>query len=226
MLRWTLVALLLFASPAEASTYAKASVVSCDREAREAVFQGRVMAYKGAARMQLRFTLQTREGVRWRKVDLAGFSEWISAPSGLRAYTYDKTVQELLPATYRAVVHFRWRDARGKLIRSERAVSPVCRQPDSRPDLVVRAVHGDPAGYVAVIFNRGREPAGGFDVSFLREGAPVGRARVVGLEPGATVDVFLPGPQCAAGERLEAIVDPGSEVDEADEENDGLSVIC
>ena len=38
--------------------------------------------------------------------------------------------------------------------------------------------------------------------------------------------MFLPGPACAPGERLEAIVDPGSEVDEADEENDSLSVFC
>jgi hypothetical protein len=226
MLRWSILALLLLASPAEASTYARASVVSCDREAREAVFQGRVAAYRGSARMQMRFTLQTRVARRWRKVDVAEFSEWITAPAGVSRYTYDKTVQELLPATYRAVVHFRWRDASGKTMRSERAVSPVCRQPDSRPDLIVREVRGDPAGYVAVVVNRGREPAGAFDVSFLREDAPVGSARVVGLEPGASVDVFLPGPRCGAGQRLEAIVDPGSEVDEADEENDALSVIC
>jgi hypothetical protein len=141
-------------------------------------------------------------------------------------YTYSKTVQQLLPATYRAVVHFRWRDARGKQIRSERAVSPICRQPDSRPDLVVREVKADPAGYVAVVQNRGRQAAGAFDVAFLREGSPVGTARVVALEPGASVNVFLPGPVCARGERLEAIVDPRSEVDEADEENDALSASC
>ena len=115
-------------------------------------------------------------------------------PSGFRKYTYDKTVQGLLaPASYRAVVHFRWRDARGKLIRSERAVSGICRQPDSRPDLVIRNVKADPAGYVAVVFNRGREAAGAFDVRFVRDGVLLGSARVAGLEPQTAIDVFLPG---------------------------------
>jgi hypothetical protein len=232
MLRWTLIALVfaaLLAPAAHASSpYARATLENCDREAREAVFEGRVMSYRQAAKMQMRFTLQTftRDEMRWRKVDVDGFGEWITAPGGLTRYTYGKTVQELLPASYRTVVHFRWRDTRGKLIRSERAVSPVCRLPDSRPDLVVRDVHADLAGYVAVVSNRGREPAGEFDVSFVRSGTPLGSARVVGLEPGASVDVFLPGSPCSPGEQLEAIVDPGSEVDEADEENDSLSVTC
>lgn len=219
----------LVAPAAQAAPYGRALLVGCDREAREAVFEGRVVMYKGASRMQLRFTLQaaTRDEPRWRKVDAAGFGEWITAPAGFGKYTYDKTVQELLaPAGYRAVVNFRWRDARGRVVRSERAVSGVCRQPDSRPDLAIREVHPDPAGYVAVVANRGREAAGAFDVSFMRAGMPVGSARVVGLAPEATVDVFLPGSPCSPGEQLEAVVDPRSEVDEADEENDSLGAVC
>jgi hypothetical protein len=236
MPRWTRIALVLVAAFAllapgahAASPFAKATVVSCDREAREAVFAGRVLIVRRAVRMQMRFTLQatTPDEPRWRKVDAPGFGEWITAPAGYGKYTYDKTVQELLaPASYRAVVNFRWRDAGGRIVRSERAVSGVCRQPDSRPDLVVRDVHADRDGLVAVVRNRGRQPAGGFDVDFLRDGEAVGTVRVVALEPHATVDVFLPGARCAPGQRLEAIVDPRSEVDEADEENDTLSVSC
>ena len=62
--------------------------------------------------------------------------------------------------------------------------------------------------------------------TFLRDGAGSAARRVVGLDAGRAVDTFLPGGLCAPGEQLEAIVDPRSEVDEADEENDALSVTC
>jgi hypothetical protein len=233
MFRW-LVPILLFAllapgSAQAASSHAKATVTRCDRDLNEAMFTARMSAYRRTAKMQMRFTLQaiTPDEPRWRKVDTPGFGEWITAPSGLTKYTYDKTVQELLaPARYRAVVHFRWRDARGKLIRSGRAASGACRQPDSRPDLLIRDVTADPAGYVAVVFNRGRETAGAFDVRFVRDGVLLGSARVAGLEPQTAIDVFLPGARCAPGTPLEAVVDPLSEVDESSEFNNTVNASC
>jgi hypothetical protein len=233
MFRW-LVPALLFAlvvptNAQAASPWAKATVSRCDQELNEAVFAGRMATYRRSAKMQMRFTLQARtpEDVRWHKVNAPGFGGWITVPSGFAKYTYEKTVQQLLaPASYRAVVQFRWRDARSKLLRSERATSPACRQPDSRPDLVLRDVKADPAGYVAVVFNRGREAANAFDVRFMRDGVLLGSARVAGLEPQTAIDVFLPGPRCAPGTPLEAVVDPLSEVDEADEFNDSFSAFC
>ena len=233
MARW-LVGIVLFAllvpgKAQAASPYAKASVARCDRDLNEATFAGRMSSYRRAAKMQMRFTLQaqTPDDPRWRKVDASGFGEWITVPSGFTKYTYDKTVQQLLaPASYRAVVHFRWRNAHGKQIRSERAVSGICRQPDSRPDLVVRNVKADPAGYVAVVFNRGREAAGAFDVRFVRDGVLLGSARVAGLEPQTAVDVFLPGAKCTPGTPLEAVADPLSEVDESNEFNGSVSAFC
>ena len=50
---------------------------------------------------------------------------------------------------------FRWRDARGHTVRSERATTKVCSQPDPRPDLVVHSLKGG-AHYVAVVGNDGR----------------------------------------------------------------------
>jgi hypothetical protein len=236
MIRWTRIAGLtvalfaLLATGAQASSpYSRATLVRCDKDANEAVFQGRVLRYKRSAKMRLRFTLQawTPDEPRWRRVAADGFGEWITAPPGLTRYTYDKTVESLLaPARYRTVISFRWRDGRGRTIRSERATSPACRQPDSRPDLVVSDVRVQPRGYVAVIANRGREAAGTFGVDFLRAGAPLGSVDVIGLAPDSTVDVFLPAPQCQPGEQIEAVVDPRSEVDEADEENDSLAVTC
>jgi hypothetical protein len=232
MFRW-LVPMVLFAllvpGDAQASPYARASLARCDRDVNEATFSGRMSSYRRSPKMQMRFTLQalTPDEPRWRKVDASGFGEWITVPSGFSKYTYDKTVQDLLaPASYRAVVHFRWRNARGRTVRSERAVSGICRQPDSRPDVVIRNVKADPAGYVAVVFNRGREAAGAFDVRFVREGKLLGSARVAGLEPRSAVDVFLPGERCRPGTPLEAVVDPLSEVDESNEFNNGVSALC
>ena len=148
-------------------------------------------------------------------------------PSGYAKYTYEKTVQGLLPGSnYRTVVTFRWRNAKGRTLRTERSTSPVCRVPETRPDLVLRSVADDSAGYVAKVFNRGRTAAGPFDVAFIVGGVPLGTTRVVGLAPGQSIDVFMPGPACKDGEALEAVVDPGSEVDESNEENDSLVASC
>lgn len=224
------VALLAVLAPAaQASWYADASLERCDRQANEAMFEGVVRSYRAAPRMQLRFMLQvrTREERRWSRVDADGFGTWITAPAGVSKYTYDKTVEELLPgARYRAVVHFRWRNARGRTIRWQREVSRACRQPDTRPDLELRDLRVVPRGYVAVVANRGREAAGGFAVDVFRAGMPLATTSVLGLAPRATVDVFLPAPPCAPGDELEAVVDPRSEVEEADEEDDSLVVTC
>ncbi|HEX6026768.1 MAG TPA: CARDB domain-containing protein [Solirubrobacter sp.] len=232
MFRWLVgVALAaVFVSDAQAaSPWAKANLTRCDREANEAVFAGRITAYRRAAKMQMRFTLQARtpEVRRWHRVDAPGFGTWITVPAGFARYTYEKTVQELLaPASYRAVVQFRWRDARGKVIRSERLRSGTCRQRDMRPDLVLLEVKADPDGYVAVVFNRGREAADAFDVRFMADGVLLGSTRVSRLEPRSAIDVFLPGQRCAPGTPLEAVVDPLSEVDEANEFNDSVSAFC
>jgi hypothetical protein len=220
-----LIVFCLLAPSASAASLGKATLGKCDPAAGEAVFQGRQTALRDA-RMQMRFTLEVAQGRKWRRVAADGFDQWISVPSGYARYTYEKTVQGLLPGSdYRAVVRFRWRSG-GRTVRSERSTSPVCRVPDTRPDLVVRKVAADGAGYVAKVVNRGRSAAGPFDVAFLVGGVPVGTARVVTLAPRASIEVFLPGPPCAEGEALEAVADPGSEVDESNEENDSARARC
>ena len=90
-------------------------------------------------------------------------------------------MQDLLaPASYRAVVDFRWRDRQGKTMRTEKASSPVCKRPDARADLVMRNVRVESGDYVAVVFNRGREAAGPFAVDFLRDGVRSARSRSPG----------------------------------------------
>jgi hypothetical protein len=238
MIRWTriiglsLAVFALVTARADAAGYGRAVVVSCDKDAREAVFEGQVRVFRKAPKMQMRFTLQasTPDAPKWRKVVVPDFSEWITAPANVGKYTYDKTVQDLLaPASYRAVVDFRWRDRRGKTIRAERAISSVCKQPDARPDLLVRNVRVEDGSYVAVVFNRGRQAAGPFAVDILVDGSPAGTVDVVGLAPQTPVTVMTPapaGPPCAAGTPLEAVADTRAQVDEADEENNAFDSVC
>jgi hypothetical protein len=239
MIRWrriTGLSLALFALVAAradaAAGYGKAVVVSCDKDAREAVFEGQVRAYRKSPRMQMRFTLQatTPDARRWRRVEVPDFSEWITAPASVGKYTYDKTVQDLLaPASYRAVVDFRWKSRAGKTIRSERAISPVCRQPDARPDLVVRNVRIEEGSYIGVVYNRGREAAGPFAVDFLLDGRSVGVVEVTQLASQTPITVMTPAPRgapCAPGTPLETVADPRAQVDEADEENNSLATAC
>jgi hypothetical protein len=145
-------------------------------------------------------------------------------------YTYDKTVQDLLaPASYRAVIDFRWKSRSGKTIRSERVTSPVCRQPDARPDLVVRNVRREAGSFVGIIVNRGREIAGPFAVDFLVDGAPVGTVEVAALDPDAPLTVMTPVPRgsCAAPDApVDVVADTRAQVDEADEENNSFSTSC
>jgi hypothetical protein len=215
------------AAPAHAAVkLGRATLVSCDDGV--AVFEGRVLALRRAAKAQLRFTLQARtpEEPEWRRVPADGFGTWITAPSKVARYLYDKRVEELLaPADYRAVVQFRWRDAKGRTLRSERAVSKVCRQPDPRPDLEVSALKVG-ARYVAMLTNSGRGDAGRFSVAFTRNGEPLGSVAVAGLAAGSSTNVVLSAPPCSAGELIAAQADAGDAVEEADEDGNVLSVTC
>jgi hypothetical protein len=209
--------------------YGKAVVGSCDTDGRAAGFEGQMRVYRKAPKMQMRFTLQamTKDAPKWATVALPGFSEWVTAPANVGKYTYDKTVQDLLPgANYRVAVSFRWKSRAGKTIRTERVISRVCKQPDVRPDLVVRNVRIEDGSYVGVVFNRGREAAGPFAVGFLLDGTSVGTVEVTGLAPQTPITVMTPAKSCTPGTPLEVVADARAQVDEADEENNSFSTSC
>ncbi len=103
--------LLAAAAPAAAgAAQAKARLTACEtaleQEARKATFSGDMRTVRGAARLQVRFTLQARtdEETQWRTVAAPGFGTWNTSEPGIGRYVYSKTVENLLaPATYRAV---------------------------------------------------------------------------------------------------------------------------
>jgi hypothetical protein len=220
-------ALAATASPARASLHLGQAVLTrCDTGV--ATFEGRVTPLRRAAKAQMRFTLQSRtpDAPRWSAVSLAGWGAWITAPPKVGRYLYDKTVEQLAaPGEYRAVVHFRWRDAHGRTVRTERAISKPCAQPDPRPDLRVTSLKAG-ARYVAVVANQGRGAAGPFTVAFLRNGQPLGSVGVPGLAAGAHTSVLLDAPACSAGDLIAAQADSADVIDEADEDGNVLSVTC
>ncbi len=218
-----------------ASPYAKATLTACDTTAQFAVFEGRVTRIRGAAKMQMRFTLQalTPEDAAWKRIKADAFGVWISAPAGVGRYIYDKRVERLVaPAAYRVTIEFRWRDARGKRLRTDKLTSPVCRQPDPRPDLHVRDFRVAAAGqpdqrrYVAVVANRGRSAAETFDVDFFRGGELLGTATVPGLDAGDVINAVVVAPACTPGDELHVIVDPDNAIDEADEDDNTATITC
>lgn len=191
---------------------------------RVATFAGSMPAIDGAVRMQMRFELQRRRPAQrhWRAVRGAqSFNVWETADRGRAGFVFHKRVDGLqVPASYRAIVRFRWRRANGTVVRRERRTTRACKQPDLRPDLVagsLRAVVGvRPAFalYAFVVRNRGRSAAGPFAVRVA--GATT---EVTGLAAGRQIEVGVVAPACAPGTLVLATVDSDGRVNEADEHN-------
>jgi hypothetical protein len=225
------------AAPALASEpVARVVLVSCDTglaaSERGVVYEGRMRRIAGTGRMQMRFSLQWRQpgSQRWSGVQGPGLGTWVSSNRGVKSYTFIKRIENLAaPATYRVVVRFRWLDARGQTIDSDHVTSRSCRQPDLRPNLVPGRIYSERIGdpdrrrYVVVVRNQGATAAGAFAVGL---GAPFAPSNVVDLGPGASTLVPFEGPRCDAPATLTAVVDPGGLVDEADEDDNALSVPC
>ena len=191
---------------------------------RVAAFVGSMPAMRGSMRMQMRFDLQRRrpDEKLWHKVPaVQGFGVWETALPDRAGFVYHKRVDGLqVPASYRAIVRFRWYRADGTLARHARKRTAACTQPDLRPDLVAGAVRAvldaRPAFalYTVVVRNEGRSRAGAFAVRVA--GA---LTEVAGLGAGEQVEIAVLAPACASGSLVRAVVDADRRIDEADERN-------
>jgi hypothetical protein len=113
-LGWIVLALAVLFAPAPAHAAGRTPAVrllDCDTDLRTARFEADMRAIPGAARLQLRFTLQIRDDATWARVPAPTFDVWTTAALGRTRYVYDKRVSNLQPGAYRALVRFRWRDA-------------------------------------------------------------------------------------------------------------------
>ncbi|HZV73931.1 MAG TPA: CARDB domain-containing protein [Conexibacter sp.] len=197
-------------------------------------------------RLAVRIDLYERiAGGRWTlRSDVPGLGTW-TMPSdalvGTRAgdvFKYRQAVDGLaVPASYRFRVGFRWLGAAGAVVRETSVVTGTCRQPDLRPDLVLKAVRTDRSSrgrglvrYAVTVSNVGRSPATHVVVAATLPGdaAPNRHLRTVDrLEPGAGAVVVFTGPGCAAGAQPAAFVaDPSNALDEVHEANNELAATC
>ncbi|MEA2189999.1 MAG: hypothetical protein QOI73_120 [Solirubrobacteraceae bacterium] len=225
--------LLAGAGPAAAQTAAvpprlAASLESCETSPlaaeRAAAFVGSMPATAGATRMSMRFDLQRRRAGEdlWHRVrGVEGLGDWEQAKPGRAGFVFHKRVTALqVPASYRAVVRFRWQRDDGAVVRSERRRTRACAQPDLRPDLVatsLRAVlDARPALaiYTLTVRNDGRSAAGPFAVRVA--GA---RGEVPALAAGERTELLVVAAACAPGSTVEAIVDVDRRIDESQERN-------
>ena len=233
--------LLLLAVPAsaEARPRAEALLDSCEKATLDqdgtGVFVGRMRNVGGARRMQMRFTLQTRLTVhdRWTAVEVPGFGVWTSAAPGRSRYVYTKTIENLLPpASYRVSVRFRWLDADGDRIESMRDSSPACKQPDPRPNLVVRGIGVEAAAaddarrYVVLVRNNGRAATGASTLTLTVGGVAQPDTVVPQLAPGEGTLVTIEAPKCRPGTELSAQADSGDVLDERDESDNLFTRNC
>jgi hypothetical protein len=244
-LRVTVLALLALALAAPAASAAvprwaaKAVLADCERGAdeteRAAVFEGQMRSVRGAARMQMRFTLQARtpDTTRWSPVTAPGFGTWVGPAPGTSRYVYTKRVEGLLaPATYRVQLRYRWLSDRGRTLATARRNSRACRQPDPRPNLVVssltvqRTAKPGRYRYVAFVRNTGRSAAEASSLQVAFGGAALPQSPVLALEPGEGVEVTLEGPACSEGAPVDANADAGEAIDESDEADNRFTRLC
>jgi hypothetical protein len=103
---------------------------------RSAMFAGEVTAMPGSVRMAIRIEIQEQTSGEplFHTVTASGLGQWRVSDPGVKAFKYNKQVTNLFaPASYRATVHFRWLNAKGRLMRSSVRRTLICRQPASTP---------------------------------------------------------------------------------------------
>ena len=235
-------AVLVAAAPSAPATHARsggpasARLGDCDvgdlaRE-RRATFVGRMQAVPGTARMSMRFSLFERVAdLAPRLVEETGLRSWRRSRPGVRAFEYEQTVAGLSTGSaYRAVVHFRWHGASGRVIKQARRSSGECRQAGDAPNLAVIDVNaraGEASGtqiYGITVVNRGRGTARDVPVDLFVDGAATDAVAISELAPGESRTVRITGPACQ--QRVRAVVDRADAIAETVEEDNVLRLRC
>ncbi|HVF78203.1 MAG TPA: CARDB domain-containing protein [Solirubrobacteraceae bacterium] len=197
---------------------------------RVATFVGAMPAVAGADHMRVRFDLERRQpGQRyWRHIQAPGFGTWERSASNVAGFVFRKRVNGLwVPASYRARVRFQWIAKDRSIVKRANARTPVCVQPDLRPNLVpgpLTAVLDAQPGiaiYTLLVRNTGRSAASAFGV---RVGA--GGAEVASLEPGEERLVTVLALACSPGQTVGARVDADRRVEESVERGNATRRRC
>lgn len=118
--------------PTGASAALEACVTASEQSGRSATFSGQMITVIGAERMAIRVELEERTHASggFRAVLAPGLGVWRTSEPGVKIYKYIKEVTNLsAPAAYRGLVHFRWTNAKGRLVRASTLRTQVCKEP-------------------------------------------------------------------------------------------------
>jgi hypothetical protein len=123
---------------AGAGTGVAATLVQCVtvglQSERSATFAAEMSALPGTARMSIRIEIEERlpGELAYHLVSSPGLGVWRASDVKVKIYKYLKQVTNLSsPALYRALVRFRWVNARGAVIKRAERFTPRCAQPAS-----------------------------------------------------------------------------------------------
>jgi hypothetical protein len=103
---------------------------------RSATFSAQMTAIPGTQRMAMRIEVQERMPTEeaFHTITPGGLGAWRQSDGGVKIYKYLKQVTNLTaPAAFRALVHYRWTDGKGRVIRRAVRHTPICREPVEVP---------------------------------------------------------------------------------------------
>lgn len=225
------------ARPTAAGPLTSVKVVRCRRGAaaadRVATFRAGMRQIARSRRLSVRFNLQESVGgARYRNVTAPGLGVWRRSRSGVGAFAYRQKVKALAEGSaYRVVVHYRWQNARGTVLKTTKRRSRACRQTGALPNLRVQRIGGKPlegasdrTRYVINVINAGNAPSPAAGLELTVNGTTAGRSAVPALAVGQITRVFIAGPNCSRG--VGAEVDPDARIREANEVDNDLSAAC
>jgi hypothetical protein len=225
------------APPASAQERPKlaATLAACetgpDATQRFAVFTGSMPARRGTRRMSMRFDLQSRgseEAATAERVAAPKLSRWNRSKRGVAGFIYTKRVTKLAQGRwYRAVVRFRWHDARGRVQKRAKRVTPFCHQPDQRPNLQLESLSRTRArSYLVTIVNSGLTTAPESTVAVEPRPETDFQRTVPPLAPGERTTVVVEAEPCQAGSVVVVQLDRHRVVDESREDDNRVELAC
>jgi hypothetical protein len=210
---------------------ATVKLVDCSVDERSAAFYGRMKPVPGADRMAMRFTILEKHPEGYEALRARGLSRWHRSNPGVGAFGYRQTVRNLHPGgAYRARVSFRWYSADGEVVQRARRTSRACRQFDGVPNLTSAVVGAEPGQvpgvvrYLMRIANTGVAPAEHVAARLSVDGGVVDTVTIASLEPGASRDVAVVGPDCTTS--VSSMADPDGVIVESSEDDNAHTVNC
>lgn len=116
---------------------------------RAATFMGEMTAIAGTAKMSMRIDVEERgpEELEFHVVPGPGLGVWRPSDPKVKVYRYFRQVTNLsAPASYRALVRFRWINAKGHVIKRVDRLTARCVQPPPPPEKLPGAGSTEPGG--------------------------------------------------------------------------------